>query len=245
MENTLSLTKSEQSAFVTRTYGWMAVALLISAIAAYWTSMNIFTVEENRLGFTAFGAFLFAGAKIGFWMLVIAEFILVFVLSAKIRTMSVMGATLGFLAYSVINGITLSSIFIVYQIASIAGAFFGCAAMFGLMSFYGLTTKKNLNSLGHYMMMGLIGIIISSAVQFVLKLITPADFTMLNYLISFVTVVVFTGLTAYDSQKIIKTAQHAKNNEDYKKVSILAALELYLDFINLFLALLRLFGKRK
>lgn len=234
MANALALTKSEKQAFVTRTYGWMAFALLISAVSAFFTSQNHTLLTM-----------LFANGQIGFWILCIAEIILVLVLSAKIRTISVGAAMAGFIAYSVIDGITLSSIFLIFQMNSIAAAFLGSALMFGIMSVYGITTKRDLTTFGTYLMMAVVGVIIASLVQFVLSLFTRTSFTMFDILISIATAVIFTGLTAYDSQKVIRTAEFARDSDDYKKVSILAALELYLDFINIFLSLLRLFGKRR
>ncbi|MDY2842690.1 MAG: Bax inhibitor-1/YccA family protein [Treponema sp.] len=234
MANALALTKSEKQAFVTRTYGWMAFALLISAVSAFFTAQS-----------HALLTMLFANGQIGFWILCIAEIILVLVLSAKIRTISLGAATAGFIAYSVIDGITLSSVFLVFQMDSIAAAFFGSALMFGIMSVYGITTKRDLTTFGTYLMMAVVGVIIASLVQFLLSLFTRASFTMFDILISIATAVIFTGLTAYDSQKVIRTAEYARDSDDYKKVSILAALELYLDFINIFLSLLRLFGKRR
>lgn len=244
MENTMSSmfsVESERSAFIGKTYSWMAFALFVSAIVAFVTSKAIFT----STGLSSFGMFLFGRGMIGFWVFAIAEIVLVWWLSASIRKISVQTAMIGFLAYSVINGITLSSIFIVYRISSIAASFLGCSAMFGIMSWYGATTKKDLSSFGKYLMMGLIGIVIANAVQFILSLIFRTPMTFFDFLISIASVVVFTGLTAYDTQKLMRIAENSNGNDDYKKVSILAALELYLDFINLFLTILRLFGKRK
>lgn len=234
MANPIALAQSEKQAFVSRTYGWMAFALLLSAAAAFFTSLSPSLLR-----------FLFGNGAVGFWILAIAEIILVVVLSSRIRTMSVGGAVAGFVAYSIIDGVTLSSIFLVYQMNSITAAFFASAAMFGVMSFYGATTKRDLTTFGKYLMMAVLGVIIASLVQLVLSLITKNPFSMFDLLISFATVVIFTGLTAYDSQKVIRTAEYARNTDDYKKVSIFAALELYLDFINIFLSLLRIFGKRR
>ncbi len=113
------------------------------------------------------------------------------------------------------------------------------------MCLYGTKTKKDLTKVGRYLVMALMGIIIASVIQFVLGWITGAPLAMMDLIISVATVIVFTGLTAWDSQKIVQTAAYAKDNDDYKKVAIIGALELYLDFINIFLALLRLFGKSK
>ena len=241
MAQAVSLVESEKAKFVTKTYLWMGVALLLSAISAFFTAISIF--DGNEL--SSFGKFLFGGASIGFWIFAVAEIALVWGLSAAIRKISLQTAILGFLAYSVINGITLSSIFIVYEIESIVIAFFGTSAMFFVMAFYGATTKKNLATAGRYLMMALIGVIIVSLLEFVMARFFALKTGPLDFLISIATIIIFTGLTAYDSQKVMKIASHSNGSEDYQKVSLIAALELYLDFINLFLTLLRLFGKRK
>ncbi|WP_407428859.1 Bax inhibitor-1/YccA family protein [Treponema sp.] len=241
MERTVTAFESEKSKFITKTYAWMGAALLISAVTAFFTAASIY----NETGLSSFGRFLFGGSAVGFWIFLVAEIALVWGLSASIRKISLQTAVLGLLAYSVINGITLSSIFIVYQISSIAVAFIASSVMFFAMSFYGATTKKNLSTIGHYLMMALVGVIIVSLLEFVMSRLFHLNTTMLDYLIAIVTVIIFTGLTAYDTQKITKVAAYSNGNEDYQKVSIMAALELYLDFINIFLALLRIFGRRK
>lgn len=241
MERTISLSESEQSKFITKTYLWMGLALLISAASAFYTSIKIF--DGERL--SAFGLFLYGNKMMGFWIFAIAEIALVWGLSAVIRKISLQAAILGFVAYSLLNGITLSSIFIIYQIESIAIAFVGTSVMFFVMAFYGATTKKNLATAGRYLMMALIGLIVVSVLEFIMHSFFRLNTSILDFLIAIATIIIFTGLTAYDSQKIIKVAQHSNGSEDYQKVSIMAALELYLDFINLFLTILRIFGKRK
>lgn len=245
MTGAISLAESEKSKFITKTYSWMGIALLISAITAFVTSRSVFVPTAEGYALTLFGQFLYGHSMVGFWILAIAEIALVWWLSSQIRKISLQTATVGFLAYSVINGITISSIFVVYQIESIALAFLGTSAMFFIMAFYGATTKKNLATMGRYMMMALIGVIVVSALEFIMARIFRLDTSILDFLIAIVSVIVFTALTAYDSQKIMKIAEHSNGNEDYQKVSIMAALEIYLDFINMFLALLRLFGRRK
>ncbi|WP_294429471.1 Bax inhibitor-1/YccA family protein [uncultured Treponema sp.] len=241
MERTISAVESEKSKFVTKTYAWMGLALLISAVSAFTTAIKIY----DDAGLSAFGQFLYGNRMMGFWIFVIAEIVLVWGLSAAIRKISLGTAIIGFLAYSVLNGITLSSIFIVYKIESIAVAFVATSVMFFTMAFYGATTKKNLATLGKYMMMALIGIIVVSLLEFIMFRFFSLNTSILDLLIGVATVIVFTGLTAYDSQKLLKVAQHSNGNEDWQKVSVMAALELYLDFINLFLALLRIFGRKK
>ena len=241
MTRTITALESEKSKFITKTYLWMGLALLVSAASALITAIKIF--DGTQL--SALGQFLYGNRMMGFWILAIAEIVLVWALSATIRKISLGTAILGFLAYSVLNGITLSSIFVIYQIESIAITFVATSVMFFAMAFYGASTKKNLATMGRYMMMALIGIIAVSVLEFVMAHFFHLNTTILDFLIGIAMVVVFTGLTAYDSQKLFKIAQNSNGNEDYQKVSIMAALELYLDFINLFLALLRLFGRKK
>lgn len=213
--------------FITAVYGWMVAALAISGIAAF----AVFN-SETLLYFIFGSRFTFLG-------LIIAEFALVFILSAGIRRMSFPVAAASFVIYSIVNGLTLSSVLFVYTGTSIVRIFVITALMFGAMSVYGATTKSSLQSAGKYLMMALIGLIIASLVNLFMRS------SSLDWLISFVTVGVFTGLTAYDTQKITTAARYAQDNDDFKKIAIIGALELYLDFINIFLALLRLFGKRR
>jgi len=260
MAESLSVSKVkdiERSRFLGRTYGWMAFALLISGAVSILTAMFLFnctiaeivnenvSLEDMLSKCTPLGLFFFGGNKIGFWVCAIAEIITVLVLSARIRKMSVAGAAFGLLLYAALNGITMSSIFIFYKFASIICCFFGCAVMFFLMCLWGLTTKKNLSTFGRYLFMGLIGIIITSFLGWLLQKFTGANLVMLDWLLMIASVIVFTGLAAYDSWKVSRTADHARDTDDYKKVAIFAALELYLDFINLFLTILRIFGKRR
>ena len=224
----------------------MAFALFLSAVVAYFTAANLFTQTlDGHMQLSYLGKMLFAGRGMGFMLLCFLEIAVVIFLTAKIRTMSVFTARFSFILYSVINGISLSSIFAVYQIASIANAFLATSATFVVMCIYGSKTKSDLTKLGRYCVMGLLGILLATLLHFILGFFTGAPLAMLDLLVSIATVLVFTGLTAYDSQKILKTAENSKNTDDYKKVAILGALELYLDFINILLALLKLFGKRK
>lgn len=241
MASAISIAESEKSKFITKTYGWMGLALLISALSAFFTAASIFNGNE----LSSFGMFLYGNKMMGFWIFAIAELVLVFWLSSAIRKISLGTAIIGFLAYSVINGITLSSIFIIYQIESIVVAFAGTSIMFFVMAFYGATTKTNLATVGKYLMMALIGIIAVSLLEVLMSVVFHLNTNILDFIIGIASVIVFTGLTAYDAQKIVKISEHSNGNEDYQKVSVMAALSLYLDFINLFLSLLRLFGRRK
>lgn len=215
-----------RSAFVTRTYAWMALALVISAASAF------FTANCPPLLRVLFGT------RYGFIVCAVLELGLVIWLSASIRKMSVAAAAFAFIAYSVINGVTLSSIFWAYTSAAIARTFIVSALMFGGMAIFGATTKQRLDTAGRYLIMALWGVVIASIVNMLLK----SD--GLDWIVSIITVVLFTGLTAYDSQKIQQAGAADNGSDTFKKASIIGALELYLDFINIFLSLLRLFGRR-
>lgn len=225
----------EQNKFIARVYGWMTLALMISGFVAYLTAGFITTMERDAA---------IAFFKLGFPVLAIAEIVMVFALSASIRKISAAVAGFMFVVYSVLNGITLSTIFIVYEISSLASVFVVSALMFGVMAIYGSVTKQNILSFGRYFSMALIGVLIATGVNFLLRALgwqTGAFDTI----ISIICVVLFTGLSAYDAQKMIRVSEHAQDTEVFKKASIIGALELYLDFINIFLAMLRLFGRRK
>ena len=198
-------------------------------------------------GFTAYGVATSPGIlqaiysnQILFWGLVIAEFALVIGVSAAINRLSLAMATLMFVLYSVINGALLSFIFLAYTASSIATVFFITAGTFAVMAFIGYTTKTDLTSMGKILMMALIGLIIATVVNLFIK---SSGFTLI---LSYVGVLVFVGLTAYDSQKIKQMLLQAPDaGEGAQKLALLGALSLYLDFINLFLYLLRIFGKRE
>lgn len=215
-------------ALMRKVYVWMALALVITGITAFGIANNpslAYTIVTNRLLF---------------WGLVIAEFGLVVAISGAINRLSITTATLLFILYSVINGATLSVIFLAYTLTSIANVFFITAGTFGVMAFLGYTTKKDLTSLGRMMFIGLIGIIIATIVNLFL------GSSMLNMIVSYVGVVIFVGLTAYDSQKIKYMLYEADSmDEGAQKLALLGSLTLYLDFINLFLMLLRIFGGNK
>lgn len=224
----ISLVK-EQNKFLARTYGWMALALIISGITAFATSKYIELIGLQR----AYGFF-----RVGFPILAIAEIVVVWWLSASLRKISVAKAAVMFVIYSVMNGLTLSSIFIIYQFSSLVTIFATTAAMFAAMALYGTFTKQNILSFGRYFFMALIGVIIASVINIFIRS------NRFDWIISIVTVVLFTGLSAYDAQKMVRVSEHAENTDVFKKASIIGALELYLDFINIFLSMLSLFGKR-
>ncbi len=214
-----------QQQFLTKVYGWMVGGLLITAATAWWVATTPAVLEK------VFGMMLF---------LVLAEFGLVIYLSARIHKMSKTAAMVSFLAFSFLNGVTLSVILLAYTQESVYNTFLIAAVMFGALSLFGFTTKKSLSGVGSFMFMGLIGIIIASIVNIFIAS------SALNFAISIIGVIVFAGLTAWDTQKLkeMYLIQY-QGNEMATKGAIIGALTLYLDFINLFLFLLRLFGNRR
>lgn len=212
-----------------KVYLWMAMALVITGVTSYGVASSPGLMQ----------AILTNNALL--WVLIIAEFGLVFAISAAINKLSLTTATLLFVLYSVINGATLSVIFLVYTMESIASVFFITAGTFGVMAFIGYTTKKDLTSLGKMLLMALIGLIIATLVN--VFFIQSSGFSLI---VSYVGVLIFVGLTAYDSQKIKQMLMQAPDaGESAQKLALLGALTLYLDFINLFIYLLRIFGDRK
>ncbi len=211
-----------------KVYVWMTLALVITGFTAY----NVATSETIMMA-------LYSNQAI-FWGLIIAEFALVFGLSAAINKLSLTVATLMFVLYSVVNGATLSILFLVYTTSSIVNVFFITAGTFAAMAAYGYFTKTDLTSWGKILIMALIGIIIASVVNIFTK--SSGLETIINYL----GVLVFVGLTAYDSQKIKLMLMQANDaGEGAQKIALLGALSLYLDFINLFIYLLRILGSRR
>lgn len=217
-----------QQAFLTKVYGWMMLGLLVTALSSFFTITN-----ESVMRFVF-------GSKITFYGLFFVEFGIVIYLVARIQKMTASVARAMFVLYSAITGITLSSIFLAFTAESIVSTFIITALMFGAMAFYGYITKRDLSGVGQFMMMGLIGVVIASVVN----IFMASD--SLSWIISFISVIVFTGLTAYDTQKMKAMAYVMLDGEEIAaKGAIIGALQLYLDFINLFLALLRLFGDRR
>lgn len=211
-----------------KVYVWMTLALVVTGFTAFY-------VAHSEALLTAI-----VTNQILFWGLIIAELGLVIGLSAAINKLSLTVATLLFVLYSVINGATMSFIFLVYTASSITNVFFITAGTFAAMALFGYFTKADLSSLGKILMMALIGIIIATIVNIFTKS------TGLAMILNYLGVLVFVGLTAYDSQKIKQMLMHAPDaGEAAQKVALLGALSLYLDFINLFLYLLRIFGGRR
>lgn len=215
-------------ALMRKVYVWMALALVITGLTAYVVATNetiLTLIYSSR------------GVILG---LAIAEFAIVIGVTAAINRLSLPVATFLFVLYSVINGALLSSIFFVYTTSSIAMVFFITAGTFGAMSFYGYTTKADLTSWGKILVMALLGLIVASIVNIFMKS------SGLDLIISYIGVLIFVGLTAYDTQKIKEMFMLAPDaSESMQKYALLGALSLYLDFINLFLYLLRIFGRRE
>jgi uncharacterized protein len=218
-----------QSRFMNRTYGWMFLGLLVTAGISFFVASSESAVQ-----------FIFQNQWV-FMAILIAELAVVLGLSAAHKRLSAAQATLGFLGYAALNGVTFSVVFLAYQLGSIGEIFLLTAGMFGGLAIFGSITKKNLSGVGTFMAMGLFGIIILSLVNFFTKS------ESLNFAISIAAIIIFSGLTAFDAQRIKAMALEFGDemSEDAKKGSIFGALALYLDFINLFLSLLRIFGRRR
>lgn len=217
-----------QSNFMTKVYGWMSLALFLTAL----TSLYVVS-SETMIELVFSNRFVFMGLLLG-------ELGLVMAISAAIGRISSTTATILFIIYAVANGLTLSVIFLVYTAGSIATTFMVTAGTFGAMSLYGYTTKKDLTSWGSLLFMALIGLVLASIVNLFFQN------EILYWVTTYAGVLIFVGLTAYDTQKIKEMSMvgHA-DAETERKGAILGALTLYLDFVNLFLYLLRLFGRKK
>ncbi|MCD6296270.1 MAG: Bax inhibitor-1/YccA family protein [Deltaproteobacteria bacterium] len=216
--------------FVRSVYNWMGIGLALTGFMAFYVSSSPTLVR------------LIFGNPIIFFALILAELGMVFAISGMVNRMSAGTATSLFVIYSALNGVTLSFIFLAYTRTSIFSTFFICAGTFIGCSIYGWATKKDLTSWGGFLMMGLIGIIIASVVNIFIQS------SAMSIIISYIGVFVFVGLTAYDTQKIknmAMTQPAGLDNAVVRKGAILGALSLYLDFINLFLMLLRIFGQTR
>jgi hypothetical protein len=221
---TLSQVEARQRGIISQVYAWMTAGLLVTgAIAMFVASSEALTR-------------LIVGSPL-FYILMFAEIGLVWFLSARIEKMAVGTATALFLLYSALNGLTLSVIFLVYTDASIATTFFITGGTFAAMSIYGYTTKRDLTSIGNLCFMALIGFLLASIVNIFLR--SEAFYWVLTYF----GILVFVGLTAWDTQKIKQMSMAASDETMGQRIAIYGALALYLDFINLFLLLLRIFGR--
>lgn len=209
-----------------KVYLWMTLALIITGITAAGVANS-----PNILA-------LIYSSQVVMWGIIIAEFGLVIYISARLEKLSLSTATTLFALYSILNGVMLSSIFLLYSTAIISKVFFITAGTFGVTALYGYATKKDLSSLGNILFMALIGLVIATVVNVFMKS------AMFDLILSYIGVIIFVGLTAWDSQKIkhmMMVQQDA--DESAQKLALIGALSLYLDFINLFLYLLRIFGR--
>lgn len=215
---------------MSKVYGWMTLALVASAIAAYYTASS----DTMRS--------LVFGHKLAFFGLMMAEVALVIYLSARITRLSFGAAAALFGGYSVLNGVTMAGVLLIYSSGTVHAAFLATALTFGVMSFVGYTTEKDLTSIGSYLMMALVGLIIGTLVNVFFHL------TWLQSLITYAGLIIFVGLTAYDTQRV-KNTLHYANAAGYevetRKIALMGALNLYLDFVNMFLYILRLLGGRQ
>lgn len=216
-------------ALMQKVYMWMFLALVMTGLTAFGVASNeslVYSIVTNQALF---------------WGLIIGEFALVIILTSCIHRLSFLVAGLMFALYGVVNGATLSVIFLAYTASSIASTFFICAGMFGAMSLTGLFVKRDLSTVGRFLFMALIGLIIASVVNIFIAS------SALDWCLTFVGVFIFCGLTAYDTQKMKYILQQSEGmgEENMMKIALMCSLSLYLDFINLFLYLLRIFGDRK
>ena len=217
---------SRVQTYMSHVYGWMTVGLLLTALVAWFASSNMALIQLLSKGM---------------WVLLIAELALVFVISGMINRLSGAAATTLFMLYSVLNGCTFSIYFKVYTSSSIASVFFITAGMFGALAFYGYTTKRDLSGFGRFLFMGLIGLVIASLVNMF------ANSDPLMWAVTYIGVFVFAGLTAYDTQKLKELGDGLPQDDQniFRRFVIIGALQLYLDFINLFIMLLRIFADRR
>ncbi|WP_405371714.1 Bax inhibitor-1/YccA family protein [Phocaeicola sp.] len=220
--------KAAQATLLRSVYLWMTLALIITGFVAMYVAKS-------------YMANIMIQNSMMFWGVLIAEVALVWYLSARIYKMSFTTATILFIVYSILNGVTLSILLLVYTASSIATTFFVTAGTFGTMAIFGYITKKDLTRIGSLCIMGVIGIIIASLVNLFMQN------SMMDMVISYIGVLLFVGLTAYDSQKIkrLLSGDDIEVNEVTQKIALMGAMTLYLDFINLFIYLLRILGDRK
>ena len=219
-----------QQVTMSKVYGWMTLTLMASALAAIYTAGS-----ETMLG-------LIFGSKIGFLGLMVAEVALVVYVSARLMRLSFGTAATLFGLYAVLNGITMSAILLAYSASTVYAAFFSTGLTFGVMSFVGYTTDRDLTGIGSFLMMALVGLIIGTLVNLFFH------FTWMESLITYAGLFIFVGLTAYDTQKIknaLAYSEAAGLAVDTRKIALMGALNLYLDFVNLFLYILRLLGSRR
>ena len=222
-----ALTKVQENSLLRSVYNWMMLGLFVSGVTAYFASHSP-SIQQ-----------IIFGNSVLVWLLFIVELGLVFGISAGVNRMAASTASWLFLLFSFINGLTISSIFLIYTASSITTTFFVTGLTFGAMSAYGYFTKTDLTSWGKYLFMGLIGIIIATIANIFLRN------SAVDWIVSYLGILIFVGLTAYDTQKIRRLGENmgAADSEQFGKMAVIGALALYLDFINLFLMFLQLFGR--
>ena len=214
-------------ALMSKVYLWMTLALVVTGMTAYYVASSpaiLYAIVSNQ---------------IAFWGLFIGELVLVFVLSSRIMSLSFVTASLMFVIYSIMNGVFFSFILLAYTEQSIATTFLITAGTFGAMSLFGFVTKRDLSAMGRILFMLLIGLIIATVVNIFMKA------EGLTLILNYAGVVIFVGLTAYDTQSIKQMLQEHGDKEGAEKIALLGSLLLYLDFINLFIYLLRFFGESR
>lgn len=214
-------------ALMSKVYLWMTLALVVTGMTAYYVASSpaiLYAIVSNQ---------------IAFWGLFIGELVLVFVLSSRIMSLSFVTASLMFVIYSIMNGVFFSFILLAYTEQSIATTFLITAGTFGAMSLFGFITKRDLSTMGRILFMLLIGLIIATVVNIFMKA------EGLTLILNYAGVVIFVGLTAYDTQSIKQMLQEHGDKEGAEKIALLGSLSLYLDFINLFIYLLRFFGESR
>ena len=214
-------------ALMSKVYLWMTLALVVTGMTAYYVASSpaiLYAIVSNQ---------------IAFWGLFIGELVLVFVLSSRIMSLSFVTASLMFVIYSIMNGVFFSFILLAYTEQSIATTFLITAGTFGAMSLFGFVTKRDLSTMGRILFMLLIGLLIATVVNIFMKA------EGLTLILNYAGVVIFVGLTAYDTQSIKQMLQEHGDKEGAEKIALLGSLSLYLDFINLFIYLLRFFGESR
>ena len=219
--------KSAHVSVFRQMYIWMSLALLLTGFTAFAIS------ENDRIMHTLLSN------QVIFWGIIISEVLLVLFLAARLHKMSLAVATITFIAYSILNGVSMSLLFFAYTSESIASTFFVTAGTFGITALYGYFTKKDLSSWGSILLMALFGLLIASVVNIFL------GSGMLYWIITYVGVIIFVGLTAYDTQRFKNAIFESDVTESTYKLALMGALELYLDFINMFVYLLRILGDRR
>jgi FtsH-binding integral membrane protein len=234
-------------AYMIRVYNYMGIGLVLTGVVAYaFYTMAVVTNPDTGaiVALTPLGKAIYTSWLR--WVIAFSPLAIVFLFAARVNQMSTSTAQAVFWAFAALMGLSLSSIFVIYTGTSIARIFFITAGTFGAVSLWGYTTKRDLTAMGSFLMMGLIGIVIASVVNAILSAFHMGS-SGLQFAISVLAVLIFTGLTAYDTQKLKDTyySYAGAGEETLGRTAVMGALNLYLDFINIFIALLQLFGDRR